>query len=304
MWLGGSRYEPLAAGILVPAEDTSRLISWTKTDSPATKLPSMGVRLSGNIGPLSTDDNDLWTRALAAGLRAHVIETSGADEEFPALFDSFLIDYRPLTSRWLPASNQLSDTSPSAPNAGIFAYTDILSGGVLRNEIAGRVVILGDVRRPELSDVAQVPGINHPVPGVLLHASACATIAGQPLYRMTPLGRVAVNALMAILMIGGTGILRYFVALRYGAVLSDHPITIVTTVCAALGVIIVATIFVGRTHLFWSDFLFVTIGTLIHPSLHHHLHHAGAYHKNVRAKGWRVIFEDEPNEKEKSHDHK
>jgi CHASE2 domain-containing sensor protein len=133
----------------------------------------------------------------------------------------------------------------------------------MKNKIKGRMILLGDAE-PEADDLFMVPGVTGTVPGVFLHACAANTIANEPLYSLTLLGRIAIDVTLAVVIL----VLVKFslwLLLRSKRDLAhpEHKLDIVFTFVTIVLVLITSVVLVRQTRLLWTDFILVCAVLLV-----------------------------------------
>ena len=243
-WLGDSVYAPLAASLVVPRQNTRLMLRFTQSNLSAVPCKTLSATLAdrykarerGRAEPVSVPVPA--GLAWAATLRAEQIVSPALREEH------FAVDYAPLT--------RLRKTVVPAAS---------VSGS---NTLRGRVVILGDVALPVVSDRFAVGSGDRSVPGCLLHACAVYTLIAAPLYDLTGAGR-------AVLDIGlGVSVLVAIAAVRLLRVRANAParedarhadrLEKRGLVAVAVFALLFGVVFVGATRVLWDDFLVVIIG--------------------------------------------
>ena len=159
---------------------------------------------------------------------------------------SFLVDYSwlgPLKSRTKPLSYYRG-------------HDDRLA------ELAGKIVLLGQVKGAPIEDAFVVPGEKDPVAGVYLHACAAATLAKAPIWRFSPFARMTLDILLGILAV----LWFTLVNLRARPAGPGRPDT---ELLPAFGLVAVSTFLAGlalsQFRLFWPDFYMAAILIGLHP---------------------------------------
>ena len=236
-WLGDDRYMRLAAFIAIrKGGNYEQLPHWIRTKN-GFLLRSMGAALAGADVNATGSDESPWTWAI----RSTSIIKPGPDLESK----ESLIDYAPL-------QRIREDALPMLPPEAFRKMKD---------KIEGRMVILGDIR-PESGDMFQ--SRVGPIPGVFIHASGANTIATEPLYRLTLLGRIAIDVLLALLILVLVEFSLWLQS-RFGRS-STHAEYWWNVIFTLLVVILVLTVSVGLIHwtrLLWTDFVVVCAVLLV-----------------------------------------
>jgi CHASE2 domain-containing sensor protein len=188
------------------------------------------------------DRKEVWPPLAWAVERASL----RGEEEFSV--SEFLIDYAPLEQ--LIAQRVIADRA-----ADVARQAD---------RIAGRIVLVGRAAPGRTTDQFNVPGRGMPVPGIFLHASAVYTLLQAPLYRLTHAGRVAADALAALLVFGPVFLLRIGWRSRTGRDLAAYRLHAVVTAAVVVAVIVVGHFLVSDIRLIWTDYLMVVGALLVH----------------------------------------
>jgi hypothetical protein len=142
-----------------------------------------------------------------------------------------------------------------------------------KDKVEGRIVLLGNTGKecgddPSKwgdQDCFQVTGVPGPVHGVFLHACAAQTIAAnEPIYQLTWLGRIAIDVVLAFVIITAVKLLRWLRSLsRHPREHREWTLNVVFTLVTILFVFIVSVGLVRRTRLLWTDFLFACAVLLV-----------------------------------------
>jgi CHASE2 domain-containing sensor protein len=264
-WLGDPAYANLAANIAIPREDIRRLLAWSPHARGNNYCPPISYELAqslGNVSSAASSGNE--TFKLVSATETHDLG--------PFALSEFPVDYGALNG--LIAEGQrvsLGQDGSSGPR--VYSYSEVMSADP--PSLAGRVALIGDVSRPELSDVFPLIGVNEATPGVFLHACATATL-GSPLYEFTPLGEIVVDASIGLIVLAAfVGLTCYFHA-RPSSQRHENTIQIAVIGLVVLAVIMVSVYFVSATRLLWDDFLLCIFVFAFHRSTHHaakHLSH-------------------------------
>jgi CHASE2 domain-containing sensor protein len=197
----------------------------------------------------------------------------------------YLVDYGPLST--LQAAR-----IQTIKAAGIDAFPGKLSDNVV---LVGRGTWLAT------PDVWVIPGHNTPIPGVFLHACGVATLLNAPLFELSPLGRLVIDATLSMVILGSISIFRTYNHFRYpGVPLATHRLQHALTYTVATVACLFGVVFVQWTRLMWDDFLFVTIALFAHSKVER----CTAWLYSFTRKQWRGLFLVDGNagdEYEKSH---
>lgn len=232
-WLDDYAHDRLAAAIAIRRiVDHDQMPHWIRVQEGA-RLRSMSAALAGVDVNAEETDNSPW--AWARKSTSSIKLPSGIESK------ETTIDYASLP--WIKAE-VLPVFSSDA-----FAKLD--------DKIRGRMVILGD-KEPSERDRFDTPAGR--LPGVYLHACAANTIATEPLYRLTVLGRLAIDLILAVtifLFVRITLWVRSF--FRHATGRAEGALNLIFTLAAILFVFLVSVVFVNRTRLLWTDFVLVCV---------------------------------------------
>jgi CHASE2 domain-containing sensor protein len=124
----------------------------------------------------------------------------------------------------------------------------------------GKLVIIGNCA-PSRHDLHPVPDREREVAGVFIHACAAWTLLDAPIYSLTHAGRIAIDFLLASVLLvfvlkGGTWLSKLGLPVSHDALHQWVP-RIVCGTALLLGVG-----FIRMTRLMWDDFVFVSLGLL------------------------------------------
>jgi CHASE2 domain-containing sensor protein len=233
-WLGAIRYKDLAASIYLPQKDTRKLWSWIKPKDHV--IPTMAAALAQKISPATED--------IPKGLGWAVHQFDERDLGGGYLVNEYIVDYSPLDS----IEDRRLQTFQSE---GIDAQPQLL------NE---KIVIIGNATLGKATDTFPVPVRQAPVPGIYLHACGAYTLATSHLYELSGLGRVALDALLALMIISAIASVRLY----FKQDVNVHWLQGALTLAIVIIALIVGLSFVHITHVMWDDFLLVIIGLLLH----------------------------------------
>jgi CHASE2 domain-containing sensor protein len=135
-------------------------------------------------------------------------------------------------------------------------------------DIEGRAVFIGDTRDPE--DLRTIPTEKVPVPGVMIHAAAFATMNLQLLHNITE-GQSKAYEFMLFLAVW---VVKIFTlgrnpAHRPSRRWNPDAMEILSAIAAAAVVVLVSTTFIWFTRFFWPGFLWIATGLFLDPYLRH-----------------------------------
>jgi CHASE2 domain-containing sensor protein len=240
-WLGDDRYMRLAATIAAPAIDHSLGVKWISVKGGRASLPSIGAALAGIDPYFETGAASNWTWAVRSTSMREIAKNLRSAES--------VIDFGPL-------QRISEDVLPALPPNAL---------RLLEDKIRNRMVILGDVKS---GDTFSVPGVSDSVPGVLIHACIANTLVNEPLYRLTFLGRIALDVFLALVVFALVKISRWGLwSPKHRAGVDETTATLVFTSAAVVVVTAVSIWLVRYTRLLWTDFLFVCAVLFLHATL-------------------------------------
>jgi len=135
-------------------------------------------------------------------------------------------------------------------------------------DIRGRAVIIGDAH--DLDDARTIPTEKVPVPGVLIHAAALATIRLRVLRYITGWES---RGFELVLFLSAWAVMAFThgrnPAHRPSRRWNPHSMEIMSSAAAAVVVLLVSTTFLWLTRFYWPDFLWIAAGFFLHPYFHH-----------------------------------
>lgn len=232
-WLGDDRYMRLAAVIGVPSiKDHDQTPHWIRVPN-GFLLRSMSSGLAGVDVNASGTSDPRWSWAR----KSTSIVKRGPDIESKET----TIDYSPL--RWIEAE--------SLPVLNSDAYAK------LEDKIKNRMIILGD-REPSKGDMFQTSAGR--LPGVYVHACAANTIATEPLYRLTLLGRFTIDFVLALAIYLFVQIsLLVRTLFKRPPAYTENRLSVMFTALVIIFVLLISIVFLKRTRLLWTDFVLVCL---------------------------------------------
>lgn len=266
-WLGEARFADLAASIAVP--NSRHLPRWLRTIETKWPLPGMSAALVLDRKDL-VQKPTAWHRAVVNEAK---VKRVGSHLEVA----EYLVDLS-----WL--SRLMGEKISTYEGAGIKA---------LQRLVGGRIVLLGDATEGVAADVFVVPGFEDPVPGVFLHACGVATLAGRPLYELSHLARISIDASLALAVLGGVSWLCFFYERRQGQKVNQRFLHNVVTFGAILLTCALGFVFVGTTRVLWTDFVLVALALLLHSPAERS---SGRLLRGLRAWWLRHLFSQNPNQ--------
>jgi CHASE2 domain-containing sensor protein len=271
-WLGAEDYKDLAASVMIPKSDARKMVKWTAGESSREICPTMATALASTLKQPNSNIPS-WL--------AWAAESVSETELSPDLrAGEFLVDYSRLET--------LQKERLHTKNPDVIAD----QGRLLHN----RIVLVGDGTTGAQGDNFVVPGHRETTPGVYFHACAAYTLAEAPLYELTLRGRLAIDILLSILVIGSVAGLR----LRYinaTQTVAAHRLHRVFTFVIVVAAFVVGYMFVSKTRIFWDDFVLVIIALLLHPTVEDKVIKLAGWLRAVIPAAWRkLVFEREKEE--------
>lgn len=229
-WLGDDAYRRLAATIVIRRLiEHDQVPHWVRVKD-GDRLRSMSASLAGvDINAIESSHWDWAMRSTSL-----VTSPSGIEAK------ETTIDYSPLpwiNAEILPVFSNLDE------------YTKV------PDKIKGRMIILGD-RHPLERDIFNTSA--GPQPGVYIHACGANTIATEPLYRLTHLGRFTIDLVLALAIYLFVQVSLFLRKLFKGSAgYGENRLNLVFTGLVITFVLLIGFVFVDRTRLLWTDFLLV-----------------------------------------------
>jgi len=248
-WLGPVKYKDLAASILAPREEVKEMVNC--------------IAING-----ATTCRDDTLAALLAKEMPEPAELPGAPlaAKFPSIFERF--SPRPLSNAvsvtLFPVDYSQLKTLMSHEHTFPSSAPTIVAG--FKDFFRNKIVLLGDANPDASADKFIVPGEHEPIPGIYIHASAIYTMSRAPLYQLSERGRRIVDFLLALVVVGTIGAIRLFYLGRTTREFAHHKIEGFLIVLVVIVVIVVATSFVHRHRVLWTDFVLAIFALLLHPT--------------------------------------
>jgi CHASE2 domain-containing sensor protein len=242
-WLGRPEYKSLAAYIAIPnperTESSIRMIEWVQPAGVTEPCFSLAYALA------NTEHKPIpWLLMWAVGRTNNINEKYFTTSEF-------LIDYSQLEKL---IENRIPGESPA-----------MIAG--FSSKIANKIVLIGKASPGQTIDQFNIPGRGMPVPGVYVHASAAYTLLQAPLYRLTHKGRLAADALAAMLVFCPILLIKLYYSRRPFSEAASHHLQGILTAIVIVGIIVAGHFLVGKIRLIWTDYLMVIGALLLHPTL-------------------------------------
>ncbi len=288
-WLGDAKYEDLAANILIP-RDKRRMLREIKVESE--QGAAAGSEGSKPSKAISVALADAYKRGLgdAPGWaqRAHesVLESLEGVELIEQVSErqlgsgltvaDFLVDFSPIDS-----IETIRTLDPA-----------VLRDRSQRGRFEGKVVLLGAASLDaEGDDQFSVPGHEQQYRGVLLHACAVYTLIRAPLFEVTHKGRLYIDLLFSLAIIGTITLIRFYYRGRTTDEVATHRLQGLLTILVVLVAILVGIICVRLTRVMWDDFLLALTALAFHPSIERRMGSSWAWFRKYVPVGFRrVIF--------------
>ena len=165
--------------------------------------------------------------------------------------------------------------------------------GTERAKIAnGKMVLLGDATWEQAPDKFSVSTEPESVPGVFLHASAAYTLASAPLREFRWQGRVAIDLLFSLAVIGGLACIRLHYRSRTERSVATHRVQGGLTFLVVLLMIVIGFCMIRFWRILWTDFFLVFAALVAHPSVERYTMFLGRWMRGSIPDAWyRFIFE-------------
>jgi serine/threonine protein kinase len=239
-WLGHREFRDLAAGIMLPESDAGYAYQFSSPDlsawpdNPNDYLLQMPAALYDITHP---------------GRRSRIVEDPHVKR--------VVMQQRIRVGRY-PIDYSFRDYIPAIP------YRNKVDLAQWADQIDGRVVLIGDLHEAE--DSRSIPGLTEPVAGVIIHAAALATLNRGLLRYIDEKTSRWFEVALFVCVLGTLGALQYAQSTvpRLRRVDADD-MEIVSAACATLVVLAMSIGFLGLTHFFWPDFLWIAVAFLLWP---------------------------------------
>ncbi len=239
-WLGNPEFASLAANVENP-DDNRKMFAWTN-DGKGQRGLTMCRALANAFAPETSG-----TGGFASWFVRQVSETQTDDNRKAG---EFLVDFSPLYA--------LEDTRLATINPNVIKD----QGWTLRD----KAVLIGDGTLYAARDSIIVPlaGQSKPVPGIYLHATAAYTLIKSPIYELTGAARIMLDAVLALIVLAC--VTAVGINLRNSQFsFAQTRTTYVFIFAVTIVVVVLGVVFVNRTRILWSDFVFVIAGLWLHP---------------------------------------
>jgi len=247
-WLGHPLFQQLAAGIMLPADDAMFAYAYS---SPMA-LPE-GRRRDAAW-------QDEYPQEYLRQMPAALYDVRHRDER-PSLLNNSRIETQTVVNGRLSLGRYPIDYSYLKSIRRILYHTNA-SLKPYEEWIAGKTILIGDTR--DAQDSRSISGEKEPIPGVMIHAAAFATLNHGLLWYP---GRWA-SLVLEVLALGlAVGVMSFAGSRKAFRGLSDEALEILCFSCAAIAVFVVGTSLVGVTKLFWPDFAWTSVLLFVHPYL-------------------------------------
>ena len=256
LWLHDPKYRALGAALTLPVDPTYLLAS-LKTDGSGDFKPTMALALASALHAAQVNAQSDPAAFLASlsrpmtgrRLLRDTAETQSDGQQLAG--PGFLVDYSALPRIDVRTVHVEGDTMHPQP----LIDTD--------ERLVGKVVIIGDAH-PE-DDPVLVPWQRKLVSGVLLHASGAYTLAVNPLYELTTVARVALDAVTTILALGIVAAVRLAYASKRGLRVRHELLRGVMSWVLALALLVLCLTIVRTWSIVWDDFVLVALLLILHP---------------------------------------
>lgn len=263
-WLGSEEFESLASAVAIDAEDTRRMPLWVRPKGSEQALNTMSYSLA-RVYRKTLPEAQSWI--------APLLEPSGddLDEKRPTggvngqsetlVYADRLVNYSKLDALKNAAKK---DVTPEAVRN---------TGDVYKN----RIVILGDVSKPR--DSFPIPGRKKNESGTLILASATYTLIKEPLFEFRALARIALDILIAGVIIAMVAVIRYRNPNNHSWI-GKQALFIYGAVVVVLGA---GFLLVRLAGVMWLDFVLVISALALHPKVERAIHWILERRSNAKA---------------------
>lgn len=244
--MGGEKYRDLAATVIIPKEETSRIPIWFRANPEYPKLFSLSASVAKASQKVHLPDGFAWA-------------VESADEEFPG------------TERHLKENMEYADALVNYSKLEAIQQNKLLTISQTSIRESGeklhdRMVILGDGTKEKAVDMFIVAGRREPVAGVYLHASAVYTFAREPMYEFKSWLRLLLDFLLSACIMGAVVIARYR-HLQDRKVYDWHKTQNRLVLAFLIGICVLAFLLVRYAGILWLDFLMVMFALWLHPKI-------------------------------------
>lgn len=245
-WLGSEDYQNLAAGMIVPKNNTRKMPKWIQISRDSPPGPSLGTAVAGGF--------QVTQSGLSRWLHEHGLVEQVSEKEIGEgmTVGEFPVDYSALPSL-------IEDKTVSTINPQVIRD----QGRMLRDKI----VLIGRGLVTDEDDRFKVEGFEGEIAGVYIHASAAYTLRNAPLYELTSTGRVGIDLLLSFTVLLGVTLIRLYFMNRTNRNVAAHRVEIMLTALVGIAAFIGGVMFVGQTRLVWSDFVLVLGVLFLHIPL-------------------------------------
>jgi CHASE2 domain-containing sensor protein len=245
-WLGSEKYKEMAATLIIPKAETTRIPIWFKASPESEKLYSLSANLAKAYQRVHLPNSFAWA-------------VESADEGFPS------------TERHLQGNMEYADALVNYSKLEAIQQNKLLTISETSIKEAGekfsnRMVILGDGTKEKAVDTFIVAGRKETVSGVYLHASAAYTFAREPMYEFKFLVRLFLDLFLTGLIILIVAFARYQ-HLGERKVFNWRKRQNWLILIFLLGICVLAFLLVRFTGILWLDFLLVMLALWLHPKV-------------------------------------
>jgi hypothetical protein len=242
-WLGRGDFQELAAGLLQPAQEPSLAVQYSARANapdlhPSDVLLAMPAALFEIVNP---------------GSRAKLLDNPRLSRE--VVGDRIVFGHFPVDFSFIGRLE-------------VIKYGDKNSLDQYARQISRRVVLVGD--GDDTEDQRCAPTRKQPVSGVLLHASAFATLNRGILQRPDAGQNAIYNLAVALGALAIVGAVRVWRAKRLPAHAMDrHATETLAFTIAAILIVLAGVAVVGIGRVFWPDAVWLAVGLFVFPHVKH-----------------------------------
>jgi CHASE2 domain-containing sensor protein len=266
-WLGPEKYKDLAANILAPRAEVTKMMKCVEVNGSETcEGDSMAALLAKELKDVVEPQPSHFAEKLCWLFEQVSTQRLSGD----VAVGLFPLDYSQLTT--LISREHTIDARAIAT-----------SGDFFKNNIA----LLGDADPDQSADKFNVPGVHEPVPGIYIHASAIYTLLRAPLYTLTEFGRWFVDLSLALFVIVGIFAIRWYYSSRTVLQVAVHRLQGLLVDVVVVLVLVVGVLLTRVHRVLWTDFTLAIFALFVHPASERYVKKLGQALVKVVPKAWR-----------------
>jgi CHASE2 domain-containing sensor protein len=260
-WLGDERFGHLGAYTVVP-RPAEHPVTTSMIRGIEIKVGSTTIQARSMAEALAAAHAVQETTRRWLGRALHVVFPFFLERERDVKEDLFTTREFAIDFGSLPGLKDTTVPDLAAEAAGL---DEAIQGA--RDRLKGKIVLVGRARTGETTDTFTVPAQAEPVTGVYVHAAATYTLVKAPLFKLTPLGRIAADIAAALVPLGVVLMVRLKSSRRHADAAADHRLARWLTRGTAALVFAFGYFWVAFTGILWIDYLLVIAALLLHGPL-------------------------------------